>query len=196
MRKKTSFCLQFPDSACHLIHSRKLIPQTHLWWTKPKAPCKIQCRNTYLLRALLMNLYGSHCVTANIEIELENALFVKLKDALNFCVKKYKIDCFQQIVTINWFTLTNAECKYKLWGLIRDPTIATACKNWSFPQSLHHGVNIPSKISTWFGSDLMYCKEIFNWAKCLNDIKSLKSCRTKKIVSDKNLNNKVSVLWN
>lgn len=41
------------------------------------------------------------------------------------------------------YTLTNAECKYKLCGIITAPTMPTACISSFDSQFEHHGINIP-----------------------------------------------------
>lgn len=58
------------------------------------------------------------------------------------------------------FTLTNAECKYKLCGMITAPTIPTACISSFDPQSVHHGINIPFATSAALGSEMTYYGKI------------------------------------
>lgn len=57
---------------------------------------------------------------------------------------------------MNRYTLTKAECRYKLCGIITAPTIPTACKNSRDPQFEHHGMNMPSSTSIWEGPDTTY----------------------------------------
>lgn len=60
----------------------------------------------------------------------------------------WHISSFVISVQMFCFTLTNAECKYKLCGIITAPTIPTACNNSFDPQPSHQGMNIPSMTSS------------------------------------------------
>ena len=55
-------------------------------------------------------------------------------------------------------TLTRAECKNKLWGIITAPTIPTACFKASLSQPVHDGTNNPWRTDGCEGAAVMYYK--------------------------------------
>ena len=56
-------------------------------------------------------------------------------------------------------TLTSAECKYMLWGIITAPIMPTAWRSSLDPQPSQYGKNIPLSNSPWFGALSPYYKK-------------------------------------
>lgn len=53
-------------------------------------------------------------------------------------------------------TLTKAECRYMLCGMITAPTIPTACSTWGVRQPGQDGTNMPLSTWLWLGFTVMY----------------------------------------
>lgn len=53
-------------------------------------------------------------------------------------------------------TLTKAECRYMLCGMMTAPTMPTACWICGVPQPEQDGMNMPLSTSLWLGLTVTY----------------------------------------
>lgn len=127
-------------------------------------PGPIRWKNTGLHLELWLD-HADLCHATTKEMKRNLWLFFSRRNFEQFSALFWKIEVgwifFQhQIVTKsnNFYkgTVTNAECKYKLCGLINAPMIPIDNVSSLDPQSLHHGVKTPCNTSIWLGADTMY----------------------------------------
>lgn len=83
---------------------------------------------------------------------------------------------------------TNAECKYRLCGIITAPMTPTACNSTSESQSLHIGIKRPFVTSTESGPEITYSYPKETPMVAINMQKSISNLRRPYLSKNKNVN--------